>query len=172
MSRLFLFRLPLLILTVVVVAHTSLASRTIYGVHLDLLLLLVCSSALIGGREVGAVVGFVVGLIADAFLVTPFGLSAFVFSVLGYLLGEFERFGGRRSIFVNALLVGLGSAVGQLFFTLGLYLLGVPDPLRPQFLIEVAVVSGVNLVLAPIVLILSKFALATGEPSKPVSFRR
>lgn len=172
MSRLSAFRLPLLVLTYVVVAHTTIATKTIASVHIDLLLLLVVSVAVVGGREVGAVVGFVAGLIADAFLVTPFGLSALVFSFVGYLVGETERMGTERSWFVNALFIALASAAAQVLLSVGLYFIGSSDPFRHDFLIEVAVVTGVNFVLSPIALVLAKFAVAKPDADRPVSMRR
>jgi rod shape-determining protein MreD len=73
-------RMPLLLLTVLVLQHTTLGSASIDSVHPDLLLLFVCSVAVVGGREAGAVAGFVSGILADSFLVTPFGMSSLVYS--------------------------------------------------------------------------------------------
>jgi rod shape-determining protein MreD len=172
MNRLIALRLPLVVVTFVVLAHTSFASTPIDGVHIDLMALLVSAVAVVGGREVAVVVGFVAGLATDAFLTTPFGLSSFAFAFVGYVLGEVERFGRERSLAVNALLIAGGSAAIQVVMTVGLYLLGLGNPLQHRILIEVGVVTGVNFVLSPVALLIVRFALPTVDTSSASINRR
>jgi rod shape-determining protein MreD len=172
MNRLVSLRLPLVVVTFVVLAHTSFAATPIDGVHVDLMALLVSTVAVVGGRELAVVVGFVAGLAADAFLTTPFGLSSFAFALVGYLLGEVERFGRERSLLINSLLIAVGSAAIQVVLTIGLYLLGLGNPLQHRVLIEVGVVTGINFVLSPVALLIVRFALPASDLSLASTNRR
>ncbi len=58
------------------------------GAHPELTWLLPISAGLVGGPEAGAWVGFTAGLATDLFLPTPFGLSALVGCVLGFVTGR------------------------------------------------------------------------------------
>ncbi len=156
-------RLPLLLLSILVVQHTTVGSLSIDNVHPDLLLLFVCAVAVVGGREAGAVAGFISGILADSFLITPFGMSSLVYSFVGYLLGESERLGSKRSMWLDMLLIGAGSAVAQIFITAGLFVMGLSDPLRAKFLIEFLIVGGVNFVLAPVMILLVRFSMAGSD---------
>ncbi|SHE76389.1 rod shape-determining protein MreD [Ferrithrix thermotolerans DSM 19514] len=165
-------RMPLLLLTVLVLQHTTLGSASIDSVHPDLLLLFVCSVAVVGGREAGAVAGFVSGILADSFLVTPFGMSSLVYSFVGYLLGESERLGAKRSRWLDMLLVGVGSAAAQILVSVGLFVMNLSDPLRAHFLIEFLIVGGVNFLLSPVMIALVRFAMAgSGRLATPIPRR-
>lgn len=165
-------RLPLLLLTVLIVQHTSLGSIAIDGVHPDLLLLFVCSVSIVAGREAGAVAGFVAGLLADSFLVTPFGMSSLVYSFVGYVLGESERIGARRNRLLDMFLVGVASMTGQLLVSAGLFVMGLSDPLRPRFLMEFLIVGGVNFVLSPVMIALVKFSMVGSQRARIITTRR
>jgi rod shape-determining protein MreD len=78
---------------VVVVLGTLLVQLTVgldvrvLGVHPDVTVLLPVAAGIVGGPDDGAVVGFVGGLAIDLFLPAPFGLSALVYTLVGYSVG-------------------------------------------------------------------------------------
>ena len=60
---------------------------TVFGVHPELMLLFAVCAGLAGGPSFGVVTGFMAGLVSDAFLTSPLGMSAFAFAIAGYLAG-------------------------------------------------------------------------------------
>lgn len=163
-------QLPLLILTAVVIQRSGAGEITIFGVHPEFVMLMVACVGAFRGREIGALTGFFAGLIIDSFLTTPFGLSALVFVLVGYFAGELERFATDVPITLRILTVGIASVLGQACFSLGLYILGVGDPLRSHALEEILVVGAINLILAPIGLLLVR--LVFGAPDRQLVERR
>jgi cell shape-determining protein MreD len=74
---------------VVVVFQLTIADQlSIDGVHAELVWVLPVAAGLSAGPVAGMAAGFVGGAIADLFLPTPFGLTAFVGVLLGYALGR------------------------------------------------------------------------------------
>jgi rod shape-determining protein MreD len=82
-------RLSGLLLVALLLQTTVIPDLRILGVCADLMLLSTVCAALVGGPELGGLVGFAAGLLSDLFLVTtPFGLSALVFSLIGFAVGS------------------------------------------------------------------------------------
>ena len=82
-------------LGLVVVQLTIANELSIDGVHPELLWVLPVAAGLAAGAMAGMAAGFVGGVVADLFLPSPFGLSAFVGVLIGYAHGPPRR-GGRR----------------------------------------------------------------------------
>ena len=81
------FRVPLVLVTALVV-HTAVFSQLrFFGIMPELMLLLAVGAGLEAGPAYGAMAGFLTGMIADLFVPTPLGLSALVYSVTGYVVG-------------------------------------------------------------------------------------
>ena len=154
--------LPLLIFTAIVVQRTAVGQATIDGVHPDFVLLMVAAIGVTRGRETGALTGFFAGLVVDSFVTTPFGLSALVYAVAGYLAGEIELFSDAKPATLRILLVGGASLAGEALLSVVLFLLGLGDPFKSRSLEEVVVVAGVNLVLAPVGLLLARLVFGPG----------
>src|SRR6202011_2332003 len=83
-----LVRVALVIFAVLMVQQTVMVALRVGGAHPDLLWLLPITAALLDGPETGAIVGFWSGLAFDLVLPTPFGLSALVGCLLGYVTGS------------------------------------------------------------------------------------
>lgn len=151
-------RLPLLILTAVLV-HTTVASRVrILGVMPEVMLLVAIAAGMAAGATQGAVVGFGAGLAADVFLATPFGLSALVYCVIGYAVGAAHSGVLANSKVVPAVTGLVASAVGVVLFAIVDAILGRPVGLA--HLVTVAAVVGVvNALLAPLAVRLVGWAL-------------
>jgi cell shape-determining protein MreD len=108
-------RLLLVIVAVVAVQDAVMVHLRVFGAHPELIWLLPLTAGLLGGAELGAVVGFFSGMALDCLLPTPFGLTAFVATLIGYGIGTVaERSGLAAEGGVWWLLPGLGAAVGVL----------------------------------------------------------
>jgi len=70
------------------------------GIRPDLFLFTVCYLSLRGGGERGSLIGFFLGLVEDSLSLSPLGMRALSFSLIGYLL---ELAG--RDLFLNKILV-------------------------------------------------------------------
>lgn len=81
------FRVPLVLVLALILDTTLLTEIRIAGVMPDLMLLLAVAAGLEAGPTTGALVGFVSGMMADLVLPTPMGLSALVFTLVGYGVG-------------------------------------------------------------------------------------
>ncbi len=115
----------LVVAVVLTVQEALMSSLRIHGAHPDLMLLLPIAFGLSGGSERGAAMGFVSGLLADLFVGTPFGLSALVYTLIGFGvgMGEGDPLGGGwwvtpltgtvASAAGVLLYAGLGAAVGE-----------------------------------------------------------
>lgn len=96
----------------------------IFGVAPQILVGVAVSSGLSGGRDRGALFGFVAGLCLDLYQSTPFGVSAISFAIGAYLVG----FGAGRvaddPISSRAGFVGAGTFLSLMLFAAGVYTLG------------------------------------------------
>lgn len=153
-----------LLLTAVVFQNTGLGQATVLGVHPDYTMVVVAAIGASRGRELGAVAGFLGGLAVDAFVTTPFGLSAIVYVVVGYLAGEVEQIDGGVPFAVRWLVVGLVSLLGEALFVVAEFLLGLTNPLHARVLAQIVVVGGVNLIVAPVALGLARLAFGSSQP--------
>jgi rod shape-determining protein MreD len=81
------FRVPLVLVTALVLHTAVFPQIRIAGVMPDIMLLLAIAAGVEAGPSYGAVAGFLTGMLADLFLPTPLGLSALVFSLTGYATG-------------------------------------------------------------------------------------
>ncbi len=162
--------LPLLIFSAIVLQRTGIGEATVAGVHPDIVMAVVAGIGAYRGREVGALSGFFAGILVDSFTTTPFGLSALVLTVVGYLAGELERFGPDKPVSMRMLTIGAVSLVGQVLYFLVLFLLGLEDPFRAIALEEIVIVAGVNLFISP--LVVGAVRLAFGPVRSEVPNRR
>ena len=81
------FRVPLVLLTFLLLHTTVLADLRVRDVMPDVMLLVAVAAGITGGASRGATIGFASGLAVDLFLRSPMGLSALVFTVVGYAMG-------------------------------------------------------------------------------------
>jgi rod shape-determining protein MreD len=142
----------LLVLIALVLQTSILLHLSIAGVTPDVMLLVAAAAGIAGGPDRGAVVGFASGLAIDLFLQTPLGLSALVFSLVGYFAGLLTTGILRASWWIPVLAVALASATGEVLFALAGAVVGQAYLVRPRLLVVAAVVAAVNAVLAPLVL--------------------
>ena len=158
-------RLPPVLIAAVVV-HTAVSPNLrVFGVAVDVMLLLTVASGIAAGAERGAAVGFVCGVLADCFLQTPFGLSALTYALVGYGVGVFQTGVLHSSWWIPAITSAVASA-GAVVIFVGLGVVVGQDQLLSTRLIEVAaVIALLHALLAPPAVRLMRWAVAgDGSP--------
>ncbi len=81
-----------LVLVVAVLLQTTVAPHLrLLGASPDFALIAVVCVALIKGSEAGPVFGFLTGMLVAVALMEPFGLSAFIFVLVGYFAGRYAE---------------------------------------------------------------------------------
>lgn len=109
------------VLLVTTLLQTALAPHLrLLGAYPDFALIVVVCVALVKGSEAGAVFGFLTGIISAIALMEPFGLSAFVFVLIGFLAGRYAETADLPvgvapllSVFVATLVASVLSAMAQ-----------------------------------------------------------
>lgn len=122
-------KLGLLVVVALVLQMAAVADLPVLGAVGDLLLLLTVAVAFVDGPDQGATVGFAAGVAYDLVLDTPFGLSALVYAIVGFLVGMVGA-----SLLRPAAWWPVGLAVIAGFVATGLYagvgrLIGTPYPM-------------------------------------------
>jgi rod shape-determining protein MreD len=160
------FRLPLAVLIAVVLHTTLLAQVRIFGVMPDVMLLLAVAAGLEAGPGHGATVGFASGMLSDLLLPTPLGLSALVFTLVGYIVGV-TKGGLLRSTWWFPLAVALvASAAGQVLFALIGTVIGEKGLLNRHLTAIVVVVAVTNAILAAPIIRLARWSLVGRPPDR------
>ena len=137
-------------LVVAVVLHAAvLPQLRVAGVAPDVLLLVGIAAGITTGPGRGAAVGFVAGLLADAFLQSPFGLSALSYCVVAYGVGTFNDtvLPASRWVVVGTAMVA--SALGVILFAVIGAVVGQTHLLSDRLVTVTVVVALVNGLLAP-----------------------
>jgi len=138
----------------------------IAGVHPDLMLLLPIAAGIAGGPEEGALVGFLAGLAADLLLPTPFGLSALVYSLVGFAVGASTGSLAREFWWLSTFVAFAASAAGVLAYAVLGAVLGESQFLHLDLVAMVAVVSVFNGVLANVAVRIVRWALSPGASDR------
>lgn len=159
-------RIAGIILGTVVVQVCLLSQFSIFDVRPDLCLLIVLAAAFTFGPDDGAIVGFSTGLLLDVFLSTPFGLTAFVFTIVGFAVGSWTAGVVRSAWWLSSLAIAGTSVVAVFVHALVGELLGQSTLTGVPFLPIVLVVSGANLLLAPIATTLVGWARVGDRPRR------
>lgn len=166
-------RITLVVALFVVVQQTLMLDIRIGGVHPDIMVLLPIVAGIVGGPARGASMGFGVGLVADLFLPTPFGLSALVGCLVGFGIGTATLALDRTAGWLPPVAALGGSAVYEVIYALLGSVLGQPQMVHVDVLRIVVVVSLVNALLALPALRLVAWALTEasteGVPTSAVS---
>ena len=146
MSTSTLLRVAVLVLSAFVFEAAVASHLRIAGVAIDLLLVLTIGAGLAGGPDRGAFVGFLAGVLADLVLMTPFGMSALTYALVGYAVGTLRSTSPRSSGWLPVALGALAGGGAVLFFVLLGELLGQSLLTRPDLWLVVlveAIVCGV-----------------------------
>lgn len=141
-------RVAAIVFVTLVVQVSFVARVPAFDARADLLLLVAVAAGVSGGPERGALVGFAAGLAFDLLLDTPIGLSALVYTVVGYGVGSVQGSVLRPSRSVSVISVVVGSIAGVVLYALLGQLLGQGTLDGPSLTAIVGVVAMVNALLA------------------------
>ncbi len=158
-------RVALVIFVVLMVQQTVVVALRVGGVHPDLVWLLPISAALLDGPETGAIVGFWAGLSFDLVLPTPFGLSALVGCLLGYVTGSLTAPVDPRAAWLKPVAALTGSVAADMLFAVLGAIFGQEQMVQIDFLSLFLVVGISSVVLILPVNRLMRWALA-GESNR------
>ena len=142
-------RLPIMFLAALLLQTTVLARMRVWGVMPDFMLLVAVAGGIAAGASRGATLGFASGMLIDLFLPTPLGLSALVFTLVGYGVGVANTGVLRSAWYIPVLTAGGASVAGVALYALVGSVLG--ERMINGHLATIAFVVGVsNAVLAPV----------------------
>jgi rod shape-determining protein MreD len=158
-------RVALVIFVLLMVQQTVMVALRVGGVHPDLVWLLPISAALLDGPETGAIVGFWAGLSFDLVLPTPFGLSALVGCLLGYVTGSLTAPVDPRAAWLKPVAALAGSVAADMLFAVLGAIFGQEQMVQIDFLSLFLVVGISSVVLMLPVNRLMRWALA-GESNR------
>ncbi len=133
---------------VLAVQTTLCADLRWHGAGADLVLLLAIAVGIAAGPVRGARTAFVLGLCFDLLILTPYGLSALSYSLVGFLVGLIEPHVYQARHFVTPLVVGVASVVGSLLYAVAANIFGVNDALTGAIWRVLLVATVVNMLLA------------------------
>lgn len=140
-----------LVIVVALMLQVTLFARFSYeGARPDIMILLAIMAGYRLGPERGAIVGFAAGLSFDVLLSTPLGLSAFVYTIVGYSVGAATAGMVRTSRWAPPAIAAIGSAVGMVLYALVGAVLGEPTLSGPSLASIVVLVAAVNALLSPL----------------------
>jgi rod shape-determining protein MreD len=163
MSRI---KLPLVLLSALVVYQSLLTPVEIADVRPDFMLLVAVAAGLAGGPERGVVVAFVVGLLTDLFVHPPMGLSALTFSLVAFVVAAIQSTVIRSAWWIPILTAFLASGAGILLYGVMGAILGRDEYLTPHLAVVAVVVGAVNAVLAVPVVGAMGWALASPDEGR------
>ena len=153
------------VLLVAVLLQTAVAPHLrLLGAHPDFALIAVVCVALVRGSETGAVFGFLTGMLTAIALMEPFGLSAFVFVLIGYFAGRYAETADLPAGLAPLLTVFAATLVANVLFAMAQFLLAREVPLG-FFLGRVLVPSLVfnTLLAAPVYLLVRLWLRGAGD---------
>ncbi len=154
------FRAPLVVVTALVLHLAVLSRLRVFGVMPDLMLLLAIAAGLTGGPSGGSAMGFVSGMVVDLFLDTPLGLSALVFTLVGFAVGTVGTGILRASWWIPVVTAFVASAAGEVLFALAGAMVGESQMVTGRLVVIAPVVGVLNAALAPIAVRPVRWALA------------
>lgn len=153
-----------LVVFVALVLHLSLFLATRVGdVHPRVLLLMAVAGGFLAGSERGALFGFGLGILADLFVQTPFGLSALTYALVGFAVGALQSGIIRSAWWIPSLTALVASFAGMVAYALLGALIGQPYTLTLDLVAVAAGVGVMNALLAPLVVPTVAWALSSGR---------
>ncbi len=157
------------VIVVALMLQVSLLARFSYdGARPDLMVLVAIAAGFVAGSERGALVGFAAGLSFDVLLATPLGLSALVYTLVGYVVGTVSGGILRTSWWIGPATVATASAAAMALYALVGRVFGLATFDGPPLSAILVVVSVVNALLAPLAIRALRWA-AGGDPERPRS---
>jgi rod shape-determining protein MreD len=154
----------LLIAFLIVVQCSFIARVPLFGARADIVVVAAIAAGIVGGPDLGALVGFAAGLGFDLLLPTPVGMSALCYCLVGYGCGLAQQSVLRVRWWIPVATAAIGGAASALmFWTVG-NVLSEPLPSVRDLPTIVAVIAAVAaLWCLPMV---RAFQLALADPAR------
>ena len=163
-------RLALIVLLAVIVQVSFFSYLEFFGAIPNVIPVVIVSLGLLGGGVLGAVCGFVAGLLLDSVLLQTLGVSSLVLLSIGYLAGRYREGVEITSAWVPPLLAGGFTLLAAAGFAAVELMLGVDASVSILFLREILVQGVLGAVLAiplyPLIRRILAPALVDYEPSR------
>jgi rod shape-determining protein MreD len=137
-------------LTALILQVSLLSTFSYQGARPDVMVLLAVCAGYVAGPEKGAAVGFAAGLAFDVVLATPFGLSALVYTLIGYGVGTLSGIVVRAAWWIEPIVAAGATAAAMVAYGLVGEVLGQATLQGAGLGAIVIVASAVNAVLAPV----------------------
>ena len=156
-----------MLLCALLVQTTVLVRMRLFGVMPDAMLLVAVAAGITAGPTRGATLGFASGMLIDLFLPTPLGLSALVFTFVGYGVGVANTGVLRSAWYIPVLTGGAASMAGEALYAVVGSVLG--ERMLTSHLVTITLVVGVtNAVLAPVAVRLVRWSLGSPRDRRPL----
>lgn len=130
-----------------------------FGVVAQLMLLIAVAAGVTYGFEVGAIAGLTLGFMYDCVLNTPLGLCSLVFGAAGAGAGALPFFIREPSWWLKIAGVAVATLVAELVFPFALSMVGIGGWVRPRMVLVAVGVTMINVVVAPLALIIGRWTL-------------
>jgi rod shape-determining protein MreD len=157
-----------MLLAALLLQTSVLVRLRVFGVMPDFMLLVAVAAGLTAGATRGAALGFASGMVIDLFLPTPLGLSALVFTLVGYGVGVANTGVLRSAWYIPMLTAGGASVAGVVLYAVAGSMLG--ERMLTGHLVTIALVVGVsNAVLAPVAVRLVGWSLGSLKSGAPLA---
>lgn len=141
-------RIALIIVLCVLLQVSFFSYLDIFGTTPDILPLVVVALGLLGGGVIGAVCGFVMGLLLDSVLLQTLGVSSLTLLTVGYLAGRYRESTEISNSLVPPLIAGALTIVAATEFAAIQLMLGVHSPVSLLVLREIFVKGMLAVILA------------------------
>jgi rod shape-determining protein MreD len=141
-------RLGTLGVVAVIVQVAAVSQFTIFGVNADVTPLVVASAALMTGAVAGSLLGFGMGLFVDLVLVQTLGISALIYTLIGYGSGRLRELRAPQATFTPLGLGAAATAASTIGFSMMEFLLGVDAPISLLLLRQTLATIVINTLIA------------------------
>jgi rod shape-determining protein MreD len=157
---------------VLIVQIGGVSEVPVFGVNADISPLYVAFVGLLCGSVVGAIGGFVLGLLVDLAMLQTLGVSSLIFTLIGYWSGRLRELRDPQAA-LTPLLVGAAAGAASLIgYSLVEFMLGVDAPVSLELLRQIVLGVVVDTVVALPVWVLVRRALEPALPEDPRRRRR
>jgi rod shape-determining protein MreD len=163
-------RITLVLFSAAVLQRGLFSQLRVADVAIDVFLLLTIVAGMMLGADRGAIFGFFAGLTLDLLVQTPLGLSAFVYCVVGFVIGTTQSSVLRANRVWPLVLVATSSALAIGFYAVVAEVLGQSNAISSQLPVTMLVVAVGNAILYPVARRIVRWAWPI-EPSLRAALR-
>lgn len=166
--------LRLIVLGVVsVLAQIAAISQvSVFGVNADLTPLIVAGAALMTGAVAGSLLGFGMGLFLDLALVQTLGVSALIYTLVGYGVGRLRELRAPQATLTPLAVGAAATAAATIGYSMIQFLLGVDAPVSFVLVRQIVATIILNTLISLPVFALVRRWLRPVLPEDPRRRRR